>query len=201
MPNCLHEGLSVHFSGDQLKKLRAAKIGIAGAGGLGSNVAMLLARCGMENFTIIDDDVVDASNLNRQHYWPDQLGQQKIRAIAAHLLKLNPDVRLNLHDLRLTAQNLPPILASCPIWVEALDNVATKRLLVEKAQELDRFTVAASGLAGFGGEPLGKRRLGNLVVVGDFHTAVSPQNPPLAPRVMQAASLMADTVLEYILGG
>lgn len=197
-PDALRAGLARYFSEEQLARLRAARVGIAGAGGLGSNVALMLARSGVEDMLIIDHDVVDASNLNRQQFWPRHVGRPKVEALAELLRELNPHIRLELLNARLDAATLPPLLPACPIWVEALDAADTKTLLVERALIAGRRVASASGVAGVGGPLMGRRRLGDLVLVGDFQTDVAVA-PPLAPRVTQAAALLADAVLEFIL--
>lgn len=196
--NHLRSGLERHFAPRQLDLLRSARIGIAGAGGLGSNAAMLLARCGIEDFLIVDHDVIEPSNLNRQHFWPRQIGMAKVDALAEHLRALNPDIRLELRREALTPASLPLAIAGADIWLEALDEPAAKKMLVEAALAAGKRVAAASGLAGFGGAPMRRRRIGNLVVVGDFVSDVSAA-PPLAPRVAQAAALLADCALEFIL--
>ena len=159
--NVLRQGLTRYLSPARLEALRAARVGVAGAGGLGSNAVLMLARSGVEHFLLIDDDVVDASNLNRQQFWPRHLGRPK---------------------------------------VEALAGAADKRLLVEKVMLSGRRIASASGMGGFGGKPMQKRVLGNLVLVGDFETDIL-EYPPLAPRVTEAAALLADAMLEFILTG
>ncbi len=198
MSNPLREGLRAHFSPAELARLCATRVGIAGAGGLGSNCAMLLARSGIENMVLVDDDAVEPSNLNRQHFWPRHLGQKKVLALGESLRELNPAINLDLLPLHLDEENLAQVLQECPIWIEALDNAQTKRIFVEKALLAGAFVFAASGLCGVGGQPMSIKRLGRLVVVGDFQTSTAIA-PPLAPRVMQAAALMADAALEQIL--
>lgn len=195
----LREGLRKHLKKAELAKLGETPIGIAGAGGLGSNVAMLLARSGIEQLTLVDYDSVEKSNLNRQHYWPRHLQMSKVSALAESLIELNPGMRLTLVEKRLEQANLPELLSTCPIWVEALDNANTKADFIEKALLLKRHVVGASGICGIGGEPMKIKRLGRLVLVGDFQTS-SDTEPPMAPRVMQAAALMADIVLAWVLG-
>ena len=197
-PDALRQGLARYFSPDELARLRAARVGIAGAGGLGSNVALMLARSGVEDMLIIDDDVVDASNLNRQQFWPRHVGRPKVEALGEVLRELNPHIRLELVNARLDEANLPSLLPACPLWVEALDAAESKTLLVEQALLAGRRIASASGMAGVGGPAMQRRRLGNLVLVGDFQSDVA-YAPPLAPRVTQAAALMADAVLEWIL--
>lgn len=199
MSNSLRQGLSRYFTPEQLDRLRAARVGLAGAGGLGSNAALMLARCGVENMLLLDDDLVDASNLNRQQYWPRHLGQPKVEALTEILRELNPHIRVEAQRLRLTPDNLPHILPACPIWVEALDGPEDKTLLVEQGLLSGRLVASASGMGGYGGPAMGRRRLGNLILVGDFTTDVLSA-PPLAPRVTEAAALLADAVLEFILG-
>lgn len=198
MPARFRAGLARYFTPQQLEALAAAKIGIAGAGGLGSNAAMLLARSGVENFVIVDHDYVDSSNLNRQHYWPDQLGQAKVDALKCHLLALNDRARIETLQLTLTRDTIEEVIDKAQIWVEALDEPEAKKILVEKALMAGAKVTAASGLAGFGGPPMQKRVIGNLTLVGDFVTSID-MAPPLAPRVTQAAAMLADCVLEFIL--
>lgn len=196
--NPLIDGLGRYFSREELQKLNAATIGIAGAGGLGSNAAMMLCRSGIGGFFLLDDDTVDKSNLNRQYFMPRHLGRPKVEALAETLLELNPDLRLAFIKTRLDGDNISLVIGNAPIWVEALDGAESKTLLVENALMAGLRVASASGLCGYGGPPLAKRKMGNLVLVGDFMTSCE-MAPPLAPRVTQAASLLADSVLEFVL--
>ena len=199
MHNALHTGLARYLSPDQLATLRAARVGIAGAGGLGSNAALMLARSGVGNLVLVDDDVVDASNLNRQQYWPRHVGRPKVEALAELLLELNPEMDVEARRMRLDQNNMAEVLPACPIWVEAFDGPDDKTLLVETALLGGYRIASASGMGGWGGKAMGKRYLGNLVLVGDFSTDILLA-PPLAPRVTEAAALLADAVLEMVLG-
>ena len=120
-------------------------------------------------------------------------------ALAGILRELNPDIRVETRRLRLGPADLPEILPACPIWVEALDDPEAKTMLVERALLDGRMVASASGMGGYGGPAMRKRRLGRLTLVGDFTTDVLAA-PPLAPRVTEAAALLADAVLEFILG-
>lgn len=207
MADALRAGLERYFTPDQLAAVRAARVAIAGCGGLGSNVALMLARSGVEHFLLIDHDVVDTSNLNRQQFWPEDVGRPKVEALAARLAALNPQVQLDVRQMRLDGENLPELTgqSAAPtqppvLWVEALDEATTKALLVESVLTVGGRIVAASGIAGYGGPPMQQRRMGRLTVVGDFVSDVASA-PPLAPRVTQAAAMMADVVLGWILGG
>lgn len=195
----LRKGLRKYLNEKQLELLASSRVGICGCGGLGSNAAMLLARSGVEKLVLVDFDVVDHSNLNRQHYWPGQVGSKKVTALADNLLGINPQMDIECLDARIDADNLPSILSLCPIWVEALDAADSKTLFVEQALLHDCRVVSASGICGIGGPPMLKRHIGKLVLVGDFHTS-QEHAPPMAPRVTQASALIADSVLEILLG-
>ncbi len=201
MQNTLHHGLERYLLPEELEKLRAAKVGIAGAGGLGSNVALLLARCGVENMLLVDYDTVEASNLNRQCFFPRHVGSPKVEALQNILLELNPHMQVHCQNMRITPANVQSLLCEAPLWVEALDQPQDKRLFVESALMAQKFTVSASGIAGFDGPAMQKRSMGKyLVMVGDFSSDID-NFPPLAPRVMQASAMQADAMLAHILKG
>ncbi|HIX40547.1 MAG TPA: sulfur carrier protein ThiS adenylyltransferase ThiF, partial [Candidatus Desulfovibrio intestinigallinarum] len=164
----------------------------------GSNAALMLARSGVEHFLLVDDDRVDASNLNRQQFWPRHVGMPKVEALRELLLELNPAAQVETLQLRLTAETMADVVRSCPLWLEALDGAQDKRLFVETVMAAGLRVASASGMGGYGREPLGRRRLGRLVVVGDFATDVA-EAAPLAPRVTEAAALLADAALTWIL--
>ena len=196
----LQQGLQRYFSAAQLSFLGRMKVGIAGAGGLGSNCAAFLARSGVRRFILADFDVVEASNLNRQWYYPDDVGKPKVECLAQHLRRLEPELELTVYQLRLTAQTVAQYFAGCDALVEAFDDPAAKAMFVNAALPLSPLLVSASGLAGAGGKPMGVRRVNSrFVIVGDGESEVSAAAPPLAPRVMQAAGLQADVVLAFFL--
>ncbi len=197
----LQRGLMRYLSPAQLRAFGAGKVGIAGAGGLGSNCAMLLARSGVRHFLLADFDRVEESNLNRQAYFPEDLGRLKVDALAESLLRLDPGLEIELFPARLRAESLLEIFAGCAVVVEALDQAADKALLCNTLVRAGHFVVAASGIGGLGGSEgaMQKRRMGSrLVCVGDFTSEVGADFPPLAPRVMQAAALQAEAALEYL---
>lgn len=199
MDRSLREGLKRFLTSGQLELLASARVGIAGAGGLGSNAAMLLARTGIEHMVIADYDIIEPSNLNRQHFWPSQLGEPKVEALARHLQSLNSNINLELIREPLNAKNIKTLASLAPVWIEALDQPETKKIFAEDMLLAGNRVFAASGIAGFGGAPMRKRRMGNLTLIGDFNTDAAAA-PTLAPKVMQAAALLADSVIESILG-
>lgn len=195
----LQEGLKRYLSEKELLKLSSIRIGIAGAGGLGSNCAMLLVRSGIKKLTIVDFDFVDASNLNRQFFFPEDIGMPKVEALSRNLKRLEPDLDLRLIERRLDKGNARELFSDCPIVVEALDQAEDKAMLCETLIQNGIFVVGASGLGGKSGPPMQKRKMGkNLICVGDFVTEADEENPPFSPRVMQAASLQAEAVLEVV---
>ena len=194
----LREGLKRYLPDDPREKLASCSVGIAGAGGLGSNAALMLARSGIEKMFLADCDEVDASNLNRQQFWPRHIGMKKVDALREILLELNPHMRIETFDGKIDSANMADIISKEKVWIEALDSAELKGQFATMASAKADFVVAASGLCGIGGEPLKRKRLGNLLIVGDYRTGLDRANP-FAPRVTQAAALMADGVLEYFL--
>lgn len=200
MTSALAQGLCAHFSEPDLARLASVRVGIAGAGGLGSNVALLLTRSGVRRMLVVDGDRVEPSNLNRQCYWPDDLGRPKVLALRDRLLALEPGLELDVRHEWLSPASAPALFQGCSIVVEALDEAVFKADFCTTLLGRGFFVVAASGLGGCGLGPMTVRRLGdNFVCVGDFTTAADSAAPPLAPRVTQAAALQADAVLAKIL--
>lgn len=202
MSGHLAAGLARYFSEKQRAALAVAHVGIIGAGGLGSNVAMMLVRSGIRTLTVADHDMVEASNLNRQQFLPGDVGLPKVTALERCLKALEPDLGFVAHHCRVTGESAPRLFAACGIVVEAVDDAAAKAMLYEAFAGRVGLYVTASGLAGFGsagGRAMTVRAGQGVVRVGDFSSAVDDANPPLAPRVMQAAALQADAVLEHIL--
>ncbi|GAB4254738.1 MULTISPECIES: sulfur carrier protein ThiS adenylyltransferase [Deferrisoma] len=185
-------------------RVKGACVGVAGLGGLGSQVAVALARTGFGRLVLADFDVVEPSNLNRQQYFVDQIGRPKVEALAENLRRINPYVRLDLHQVRLTPENIPEIFRDCRVLVEAFDRADQKAMLVETA--LTRlpgtWIVAASGLAGYGpADAIRTHRVGErLFVVGDLETEARPGVGLMAPRVGVAAHMQANLVLRVVLG-
>ena len=194
------EGVLSSLSEEQQRLLRAARVGIAGAGGLGSNAAMMLARSGVGNLIIIDGDRVEPSNLNRQHYFPVHVGQPKVEALAGQLRALNPDIRVDARMMWLDGNNIPALLHEADLWIEALDDASAKALFASAAAAAGRRVICGSGMGGVGGYAMRRRVMGSLVVVGDMRSDVADR-PPLAPRVMQCAAMQADAALEWLLTG
>ena len=186
----------------QRRVLEKAKIGVAGLGGLGSNVLCHLVRAGIRRFVAADFDVVSESNLNRQFFFADQVGRKKTDALAENLRRIVPDAELDFRDLRLTAENTPEVFAGCDVVVEAFDKADAKTMLIGALAESGIPVVAASGLAGFGkSNDIRVRKAGKaLYLVGDLVSGISPELAPASPRVGIAAAMEANTVIALLLG-
>ena len=177
-------------------------VGIAGAGGLGSNCAAALVRSGIGNLIIADFDTISESNLNRQFYFFDQIGEAKVVALKENLLKINPDVHIIAHNIKLNETNILEIFKNCNVVVEAFDIAEQKEMLIETILAFfpDKPLVAGLGMAGYGNtNSLKARKVDNLYICGDEHSEISENNPPLAPRVGIVASMQANVVLELLL--
>ena len=186
----------------QRKVLEKAKIGVAGLGGLGSNVLSHLVRAGIRRFVAADFDVVSASNLNRQFFFADQVGRKKTEALAENLRRIDPDLELDFRDLRLTEENTQDLFADCDVVVEAFDKADAKTMLIGALADSGIPVVAASGLAGFGkSNDIQVRKAGKaLYLVGDLVSGISPELAPASPRVGIAAAMEANTVVAILLG-
>lgn len=184
--------------------LKRSVVGIAGVGGLGSSVAVALARIGVGRLVIADFDVVEPSNLNRQQYFTDQIGLFKVDAMACNLQRINPYVTVEKHRVLLAPENIPVIFSDCQIVVEAFDRADMKAMLVNTVlASMPRCTVvAASGLAGFGtNNSITTRRVSRrLYLVGDSVSEAAPGSGLMAPRVGIAASHQANQVVRILLG-
>ena len=195
-------GANTYLTERERRILESAKVGIAGAGGLGSNVAMLLVRAGMKKLVIADFDTVNESNLNRQFFFRYQLGEKKIGALAANLHLIEPNLTLELHDVRLTSDNADFVFSGCQIVVEAFDSAEAKAMLLQSLLPLGKPIVSAMGLAGWGrSNDICTRSVGrNLILVGDQTRDVRDGFAPVGVRVAIAAAMQANSVVSLLLG-
>ncbi len=178
------------------------KVGIAGAGGLGSNCAVSLVRAGLGKLIIADFDVVSKSNLNRQFYFSDQIGQKKVEALAANLYRIKPNLQLQLVDKKLMAADIKQIFNDCDVIVEAFDDKAQKQMLIEAVIEHlpNKPLIVGSGMAGWGdNNSIKTDKIDNIYICGDKISEVSDDMPPIGPRVGVVANMQANQVLEILL--
>jgi sulfur carrier protein ThiS adenylyltransferase len=192
-----------HTPGIQ-KKIRASTIAILGLGGLGSAVAGAMAKIGIGKMLLSDYDVVEPSNLNRQHYFVDQIGLLKTHALQQNLLRMNPSVSLKLIDERLTESRLPQLFGKVDILIECFDDpemkAATLRSVLTGMKQVSY--VGSSGMAGFGDNNtvLTKKLYPGIYIVGDEISEARPGMGLMAPRVGIAAHHMANQTLRILLG-
>jgi sulfur carrier protein ThiS adenylyltransferase len=185
---------------DHLAKFR---VGIAGAGGLGSNSAVALARSGIGTLVLSDFDVVEKENLYRQYYFADQIGMMKTIALKENINRINPNVSLIVHQTKLNRENIPDIFSGCNVIIEALDDSDMKEMLIETIQKKMPSipVVVGSGMAGWGqNESIRYRKIDEtLYTCGDESSEVSDDLPPLAPRVGIVANMQANVVIEILM--
>lgn len=199
--NTFENGLLKYLSEDQLNTIQSKRIGIGGAGGLGSNVAMMLVRSGFKKIDIVDKDVIDASNLNRQQYFIDEIGQPKVDITRKRLLDINPSLDLRVYHREWNEKEAEQLFFNCQFIVEAFDVADWKYRFVQYYQKRCDVIVSGNGMAGLlDKKPMMVKRLGNLFLVGDGQTNSHDGHPPMAPRVTQCAAMMAEIVLDVTLG-
>jgi len=183
-------------------KLKYKTVGIAGAGGLGSNCAVALARSGIGKLVIADFDIVSESNLNRQFYFYEQIGEIKVIALKENIERINPNVKIEIHNIKIDKYNLIKIFSKCDIIVEAFDYAKEKMMLIETVlSEIKKIPIVSGiGMAGYENTASIKcRQVDNLYICGDEKSEVSENNPPLAPRVGIVANMQANTVIKILL--
>ena len=179
------------------------RVGIAGAGGLGSNCAVALARSGVGTLVIVDYDVIEISNLNRQFYFMSQVGLMKTVALEDNIRNINPEVHVIAHQKKLDRFNIAEIFSGCDIIVEAFDSSEMKEMLIETVHiRMPGIPlIVGSGLAGWGKtvEITCRKIDETLYVCGDESTEVSDNMPTMAPRVGIVANMQANIVIEILL--
>ncbi len=180
--------------------LEKSCIGIAGCGGLGSNAAAALARAGTGRLILVDFDVVELSNLNRQMYFLSDVGKRKVDRLAYHLKQINPGIILDIHAIRLTPETVSAVFASADILIEAFDRAESKTWLIQTWAKTfpDKPVISGNGLSGYGkSEEIRVTRAGNIYFCGDLTTDMSMGLS--APRVGLVANLQANTAIELLM--
>lgn len=184
------------------KRFSTASVAICGLGGLGSNVALALARSGIGRLSLIDFDNVDLSNINRQQYGISQLGMPKTEAIKDNIRSIAPYCDIEIHNERITEKNCLTLLENADIICECFDNPECKAMLVNAVSESfpDKYIVSASGMSGLHSPNLIRTRkiTNKLYICGDGESDVSKDGTLFAPRVMLCAAHQAITVLRIL---
>ena len=184
--------------------LQKACVGVAGLGGLGSNIALSLARAGVAKLVLADFDVVEPSNLNRQQYYVRHIGMKKTDAMKELIADVNPFVEVVTRDVFLDAANVAEIFAPCSIVCEAFDNAVGKAMMVNEAGAslADKQIIGASGMAGYYDSNLIRtiKFAKNVHLCGDLVNAAKIGQGLMAPRVAICANHQANLVIRLLLG-
>ena len=185
------------------EKLKKAKVCILGLGGLGSNVAVLLARSGIGYLKLVDFDIVEASNLNRQQYRISHIGLKKTEAMKTIIKEINPFVEVETLDIKVDRKNIYSIIGDIEIVVEAFDSAETKAMTIEELLiNKNKIVVSASGMAGLGSanEIVTRKIKDNFYLIGDNYSDYEEYSGIMSARVMLCAAHQANIVLRLILG-
>jgi len=198
------DALIVRHGPDLHKRFSSATVAVCGLGGLGSNIAIALARAGIGKLLLIDFDRVDITNLHRQQYKADQIGRYKTTALAENLAEITPYTIIHTVTAKVTEENFTEILKDADIVCEAFDNAEAKAMLVNGVHEQlpDCYLVAASGMAGLDTPNTIKTRkiTKRFYLCGDEVSDVADTIGLVAPRVMLCAAHQAHTVLRILAG-
>ncbi|ORI07851.1 thiamine biosynthesis protein ThiF [Campylobacter concisus] len=184
--------------------LSKAVIGVAGLGGLGSNIALSLARVGVKKLVLADFDVVEPSNLNRQQYFVRHIGLKKTQALKELINDVNPFVEVETHDIFLDEKNVASVFGECEILCEAFDNVAGKAMILNEAGASlkDKKIIGASGMAGYFSSNLIKtiKFAKNVYLCGDLTNEAKVGQGLMAPRVAICANHEANLAIRLLMG-
>lgn len=186
------------------EKVKQAKVAIAGLGGLGSTVALALGRIGVGYVKVIDFDVVEPSNLNRQQYFIRHIGMKKSEALKEILSEINPFIEVHSIDVNVNKDNIKELFEDMDIVIEAFDGPENKAMIVREVllQTKKPKIISASGMAGYYSNNLivSKKVNSRLYMCGDFENAAKVNEGLMAPRVGIAACHEANMALRLILG-
>lgn len=199
----LDKAFDSRFPKEMQKKLRGAKVAVAGLGGLGSNIAAMLARSGIGKLLLVDFDTVDVTNLNRQMYFIEHLGKPKTEALTELLYRINPYIEYEAVCVKVTPDNVSELFKDYPIVCEAFDRPDQKAMLVREVLTKCPHTtvVSGNGMAGYAdtNEIKTMKMMRRLYVCGDQKTDVGNGIGLIAPRVAVCAAHQANKVLQLIM--
>lgn len=200
----MREALNIRHGEDLQNKISAARVAVCGLGGLGSNIAIALARAGVGHLHLIDFDRVDLTNLNRQQYAVGQLGQYKTDALRETLSLVSPYCNVTCDTIQVTEENLPDLLKTEDYICEAFDRAEAKAMLISGVLEHfpEKYLVAGSGLAGLGSaNTIQTRRISKrFYLCGDGTSDSSVGLGLVASRVLVCAAHEANMILRLIAG-
>ena len=195
------DALESRLDASDVKKLRESTVGVAGLGGLGSNIAMMLARTGIGRLVIADDDIVELTNIHRQAYPLDSVGKRKVDAVADEIARINPWCEVERHFVRFDRDSVS-IFSGCDVVCEAFDGAQDKIALIESLSAMGRTVVSGNGMAGKGpANTIVTKKVGDSIYIcGDGVSDVGTDGSLMPSRVMVCAAHQANAVVRIILG-
>lgn len=198
----IYQALELRHGKALQSKFSSATVAICGLGGLGSNIAVALARAGVGKLILIDFDRVDLSNLNRQQYFVSQISMYKTEALRANLAEIAPYLEVSVHTVRITESNTAELLKDADIICEAFDRAEAKAMLVNSVLENfpDKYLVSGSGMAGMSSANSIKTRkvTKHFYLCGDEKSDVADGMGLVSARVMACAAHQAHMILRII---
>ncbi|WP_026667236.1 MULTISPECIES: thiamine biosynthesis protein ThiF [Butyrivibrio] len=199
-----HNALIERHGAENQKKFDKATVAICGLGGLGSNIAICLARAGVGKLILIDFDKVDITNLHRQQYKAAQVGMPKAQALSDNLKEINPYITIETHNTKVTEENVIELTKDADLVCEAFDKAENKAMLVNAILENapEKYLVSSSGMAGFGSANLIKTKKisKRFFLSGDSVSDVNDGIGLISSRVMVCAAHEAHMALRILMG-
>lgn len=197
-----NKALAERHGVERQNRFSSATVAICGLGGLGSNIAISLARAGIGKLILIDFDRVDITNLHRQQYKVGQIGSYKTDALSENLKEIAPFIEIQTRTIRITEENAVDLLKDADVICEAFDDAECKAMLTNVVFEAmpKKYLVAASGMAGLdSANDIKTRRVTKrFYLCGDEESDVAEAGSLVAPRVMLCAAHQALTVLRIL---
>ncbi|MBN2858539.1 MAG: sulfur carrier protein ThiS adenylyltransferase ThiF [Candidatus Delongbacteria bacterium] len=182
------------------ERLSRSVIGIAGCGGIGSNVAVSLVRAGIGRLIIADFDIIEESNLNRQYFFVDEIGKSKVLTLKRRLELINPECTVTAYQKKLGREDVQNLFSGSDIMIEAFDTAESKQWLIEEWASLypDKAVISGNGLSGYGHfETIKVRKTGNIYFCGDGVT--SSDEGLCSARVAIVSNLQANLAIEILM--
>ena len=199
----LDRAFDMRFPAEIKRKLSEASVAVAGLGGLGSNISVMLARSGIGHVLLVDFDIVDTTNLNRQVYRIPHIGMNKTDALKEILMEINPYIDIRTKKIMVTAENVKELFGGYQIVCEAFDKPDQKAMLITTllSQSKDTVVVSGNGMAGYGdcNDITTEKKMTRLYVCGDNTTDIGDGIGLMAPRVAVCAGHQANKVLQLVL--
>ena len=196
-----YDALAGRIGKGEACKLRDSAVGIAGLGGLGSNIAVILARSGVGRLVIADHDTVELSNIHRQCYPLESIGMKKTDAVMMEINRVNPFCKVEKHDIELDESSLD-IFSDCDIVCEAFDSAENKIMLIEGLSAMGKTVISGNGMAGKGpANSIITRKVGDSIYIcGDGISDVDDEGSLIPSRVTVCAAHQANAVIRIISG-